>query len=49
MDPAEAAACIRWARECWEAMQPFSTGGVYVNYLSAATTPPTSSYVSWLM
>jgi hypothetical protein len=32
-DPAEAAACIRWARECWEAMQPFSTGGVYVNYL----------------
>jgi FAD/FMN-containing dehydrogenase len=32
-DPAEAEACIRWARECWEAMQPFSTGGVYVNYL----------------
>jgi FAD/FMN-containing dehydrogenase len=33
MDPAEAAACIQWAREFWEAMQPFSTGGVYVNYL----------------
>jgi FAD/FMN-containing dehydrogenase len=33
MDPAQAAACIRWAREFWEAMQPFSTGGVYVNYL----------------
>jgi FAD/FMN-containing dehydrogenase len=32
-DPAQAAACIRWAREFWEAMQPFSTGGVYVNYL----------------
>jgi FAD/FMN-containing dehydrogenase len=32
-DPAEAPACIRWAREFWEAMQPFSTGGVYVNYL----------------
>ena len=32
-DPAEAAACIRWARDFWEAMQPFSTGGVYVNYL----------------
>jgi FAD/FMN-containing dehydrogenase len=32
-DPAEAAACIQWARGFWEAMQPFSTGGVYVNYL----------------
>jgi FAD/FMN-containing dehydrogenase len=32
-DPVQAAACIRWARAFWEAMQPFSTGGVYVNYL----------------
>jgi hypothetical protein len=32
-DPSEAEACIRWAREFWEAMQPYSTGGVYVNYL----------------
>ena len=32
-DPAEAESCIRWAREFWEAMQPYSTGGVYVNYL----------------
>jgi FAD binding domain/Berberine and berberine like len=32
-DPAEAGKCVRWARECWEAMQPFATGGVYVNYL----------------
>jgi hypothetical protein len=32
-DPAEATGCARWAREFWEAMQPFSTGGVYVNYL----------------
>jgi FAD/FMN-containing dehydrogenase len=32
-DPAQAAACIQWARAFWEAMQPFSTGGVYVNYL----------------
>jgi FAD/FMN-containing dehydrogenase len=32
-NPAEAAACIQWAGEFWEAMQPFSTGGVYVNYL----------------
>ena len=33
MDPAQDAACMQWAREFWEAMQPFSTGGVYVNYL----------------
>jgi FAD binding domain-containing protein/berberine-like enzyme len=29
----EAAAAMRWASEFWEAMQPHSTGGVYVNYL----------------
>jgi hypothetical protein len=32
-DPAEADKCLRWARELWEAMQPFTTGSVYVNYL----------------
>ncbi len=32
-DPAEGESCIRWAREFWGAMQPYSTGGVYVNYL----------------
>jgi FAD/FMN-containing dehydrogenase len=32
-DPSEAANCIKWAREFWEAMQPSSTGAVYVNYL----------------
>jgi FAD/FMN-containing dehydrogenase len=32
-DPAEAKRCVQWAREFWEAMEPFSTGGVYVNYL----------------
>lgn len=32
-DPAESAKCTKWAREFWEAMQPCSTGGVYVNYL----------------
>jgi len=26
---------IRWAREFWEAMQPFASEAVYVNYLSA--------------
>jgi hypothetical protein len=25
--------CVRWAREFWQAMQPYATGGVYVNYL----------------
>ena len=32
-EPAEAKRCALWAREFWQAMQPFSTGGVYVNYL----------------
>ena len=32
-DSGEAEACIRWAREFWDAMQPHSTGSVYVNYL----------------
>ncbi len=32
-DPAEAEKCVRWAREFWDAMQPSSTGAVYVNYL----------------
>ena len=32
-DPAEDEANIRWAREVWTAMRPFSTGGVYVNNL----------------
>ncbi len=32
-DPAEAEKCARWAREFWDAMQPCSSGGVYVNYL----------------
>jgi hypothetical protein len=32
-EPSEAEACIRWARAFWDAMQPYSTGGVYVNYL----------------
>ena len=32
-DPPEAERCVRWARELWEALQPFATGAVYVNYL----------------
>jgi FAD/FMN-containing dehydrogenase len=37
-DPAEDAARIRWARELWEAMRPFSTGGVYANNLGEEGT-----------
>jgi FAD/FMN-containing dehydrogenase len=32
-DAAEADGCIAWARETFEALQPYSTGGVYLNYL----------------
>ena len=34
-DPAEDAIHRAWARELWQALQPYSTGGVYVNYLGA--------------
>ena len=32
-DPAEADRNIQWARGVWQAVQPFASGGVYVNYL----------------
>jgi FAD/FMN-containing dehydrogenase len=32
-DPADDEAHIRWARDLWDAMRPFSTGGVYANNL----------------
>ena len=32
-DPSESQKHIRWADELWKEMQPFSSGGVYVNYL----------------
>jgi len=32
-DPAENDALVGWTREFWNAMQPFSFGGVYVNFL----------------
>ena len=32
-DPAERDTLVGWTREFWEAMQPFSFGGVYVNFL----------------
>ncbi|NOT64065.1 MAG: FAD-linked oxidase, partial [Acidobacteria bacterium] len=33
-DAADSARHIRWADELWQAVQPCSSGGVYVNYLS---------------
>jgi hypothetical protein len=33
IDPAESEKNIRWARELWEAMKPFESESVYVNYL----------------
>jgi FAD/FMN-containing dehydrogenase len=32
-DPAESERHIAWTREVWQAMQPWSSGGVYVNFL----------------
>lgn len=32
-DPTEPEAHIQWARTYWEAVHPFSTGGVYMNFL----------------
>jgi FAD/FMN-containing dehydrogenase len=34
-EPAETDRHVGWARNFWKAMRPFSTGGVYVNFLSA--------------
>jgi hypothetical protein len=32
-DPAESERHVEWTRGLWSAMQPWSTGGVYVNFL----------------
>lgn len=32
-DPSESEAQIRWARESWEAIRPFSNGRAYVNFM----------------
>ena len=34
LDPAESDRHIGWTRDFWRAIQPYSTGGVYVNFLS---------------
>ena len=33
VDPAAKAQNVKWVRDLWEAMRPFSSDGVYVNYL----------------
>jgi FAD/FMN-containing dehydrogenase len=35
-DPAGAAENVKWARDFWDAMTPYSSGAVYVNYLGEA-------------
>lgn len=37
-NPADDEAHIRWARDLWDAMRPFSTGGVYANNLGEEGT-----------
>jgi FAD/FMN-containing dehydrogenase len=32
-EPARASACVAWTRGLWEAVRPYSTGRVYVNFL----------------
>ena len=36
--PAEVESRVKWARDLWDAIQPFSSGGVYVNYLGRGPT-----------
>jgi FAD/FMN-containing dehydrogenase len=31
-DPTDDERCVSWARRAWDAMRPFATGGVYVNF-----------------
>ena len=35
LDPSEADQHTKWVRECWGALEPYATGGVYVNHLGA--------------
>ncbi len=34
VEPQKTDGCVRWAREFWSDMRQFSTGGVYVNFLT---------------
>lgn len=41
-DPTESERHIQWTRDFWQAMQPFSSGGTYVNYLDAGRPSDTA-------
>jgi hypothetical protein len=34
-DPQDTEKQVQWTRDLWTAIRPFSSGGVYVNFLSA--------------
>jgi FAD/FMN-containing dehydrogenase len=38
-DPQDDVRCIAWVRELFDALTPYATGGVYVNFLSADDAP----------
>ena len=45
MQPEESRACVAWARETYEEMQPFFAAGRYVNYLDDDDTgEPIAAY-----
>ena len=33
LDPGESERHVHWTRELWQALQPYTTGGVYVNHI----------------
>ena len=33
LDPGESERHVHWTRELWQALQPYATGGVYVNHI----------------
>ena len=35
-DRSENTVNVKWVRNCWNAMEPYSSGSVYVNYLGQA-------------
>ena len=42
-DPGQDDKCIRWARDFFHASEPFATGGVYVNFMTADETERVTS------
>lgn len=42
--PEQDSACVEWARQLFDATAPFSTGGVYVNFISAGEERVRAAY-----